>query len=74
MIKYVGVCVGPIQTNCYIVYNDETMEAVIIDPGDEAERIARKILSKNLKPVAILLTHGHFDHISAADELRRSMC
>ncbi|MCR5585929.1 MAG: MBL fold metallo-hydrolase [Lachnospiraceae bacterium] len=70
MIKYIGVCVGPIQTNCYIVYNDETMEAIIIDPGDEAERIARKILSKNLKPVAILLTHGHFDHISAADELR----
>lgn len=60
---------GPIQTNCYIV-NDHEGNCLIFDPGDEAERIIRHIDEKELRPVAILLTHAHFDHIGAVDGVR----
>lgn len=65
-----GVVVGPVQTNCYLLMNRNTKEVVIVDPGEEAERISRAIVRMEGKPVAVLLTHGHFDHIMAADELR----
>ncbi len=61
---------GMVETNCYIVSNDETREAVIIDPADNAQRIFDYISEKQLKPLAILLTHGHFDHILAVPEVR----
>lgn len=61
--------VGPVATNCYIVQNTKTKEAVIIDPGAHANRISGEILDMEAKPVAILLTHGHFDHASAAESL-----
>lgn len=50
--------------------NTDTRECVIVDPGEEAGKIADFIEKKELKPVAILLTHGHFDHIGAVDEIR----
>ena len=62
--------VGPVQTNCYFLSNTDTRECVIVDPGEEAGNIADFIEKKELKPVAILLTHGHFDHIGAVDEIR----
>ncbi|GGI11208.1 MBL fold metallo-hydrolase [Gottfriedia solisilvae] len=60
---------GPLQTNCYIVSND-VKEAVIFDPGEEADIIFNVIEENKLKPLAILLTHAHFDHIGAVDEVR----
>ena len=62
--------VGPFRTNCYIVNKKESSEAVIIDPGDEAFEIERQLTELKLIPVAILLTHGHFDHIGAASVLK----
>jgi len=62
--------VGDVQTNCYFIYNTDTSECIIIDPGDEAQRINSFIVEKGLKPVAILLTHGHFDHVGAVTFLR----
>ena len=62
--------VGPVQTNCYFLSNTDTRECVIVDPGEEAGNIADFIEKKELKPVAILLTHGHFDHIGAVDKLK----
>lgn len=53
--------VGPVQTRCYILYNENGKECVVIDPGDEPERIRKKAGDKRI--AAILLTHGHFDHI-----------
>lgn len=59
------LCVGVVQTNCYIISNDT--EAMVIDPGDNAERILQAVGEKELKYV--LLTHSHFDHILAAEEI-----
>lgn len=61
---------GPIMTNCYIAYDGNIKEAVIIDPADSADIIKRKITELGVKPVAILLTHGHFDHIGAALDIK----
>ena len=58
------VVVGMLNTNCYIVENDN--ESIIIDPGDEFDKIKRNI---SKKVVAILLTHRHFDHVGALNEL-----
>lgn len=69
MMKIEQYCVGAVQTNCYFAINDETQEMMIIDPGDSASFLADKIRQENLKPQAVLLTHGHFDHAMAAEEL-----
>lgn len=61
--------VGMVQTNCYIVINDETKECFIIDPGASGKQLAEKIRQDNLTPVAVLLTHGHFDHAGGAKTL-----
>lgn len=68
-IKVEQYVVGPVQTNCYFAVNGETKEMIVIDPGAEADRLAGVIEQEQLKPVAILLTHGHFDHAGAAAEL-----
>ena len=63
--------VGSVYTNCYFLKNKETGELLIVDPGDAADMIERKVSEMQGKPVGILLTHGHFDHIMAADEVRK---
>ncbi len=65
-----NMVLGIIMTNCYIAYDDVVKEAFIVDPADSADEIQLKITELGVKPVAILLTHGHFDHIGAVDELR----
>ena len=61
------ITVGMVQTRCYILGTDEGSECIVIDPGDEAGRIRRA--AGDRKIAAILLTHGHFDHIGAVGEL-----
>lgn len=57
--------VGQLETNCYVVSNENTLECVVIDPGDEANTIMDYLESNKLRCVGILLTHGHFDHVGA---------
>ena len=63
---------GPVSTNCYTVYNCATGEGVIVDPGDNAEYIEKQCRQMGITPKAILLTHGHFDHMLAADSVREA--
>jgi glyoxylase-like metal-dependent hydrolase (beta-lactamase superfamily II) len=60
---------GMVQTNCYIIRSPQSQEAVVIDPGDSVYIIEEYLKENDLDCKAILLTHGHFDHIMAASEL-----
>lgn len=59
--------VGQMETNCYIVTNENTLECVVIDPGDESNTILDYIEDNKLRCRAIFLTHGHFDHTGACE-------
>ena len=61
---------GPVYTNCYFLKNKATDELVIIDPADCPEKIEQKVSQMNGKPVAVLLTHGPFDPIMAAQAVK----
>ena len=60
---------GPVYTNCYFLKNKVTGEMIIIDPADCPEKIEQKVIQMDGKLVAILLTHGHFDHIMGIDSI-----
>lgn len=62
---------GMCSTNCYVVYDQISRAAVIIDPAANPVAIKNLIVRLNIKPMAILLTHGHFDHILAAEEIKK---
>lgn len=62
---------GMVQTNCYLVTNSKERQTIIIDPADQTDTITSKLTAMGVKPVAIFLTHGHFDHMLAADALRK---
>ncbi len=64
--------VGMIQANCYILGDEASKEALIIDPGGDTPAISRVLEARQLKPVAILATHGHFDHVEALAGVKRA--
>ncbi|WP_420264185.1 MBL fold metallo-hydrolase [Candidatus Magnetominusculus dajiuhuensis] len=66
------ITVGQLEVNCYIVSDDATKEAIVIDPGDEPDRILGYIAEKGLVLVKIVCTHTHFDHIGALPELKEA--
>lgn len=69
-LKIEHLLLGQVATNCYLAMNEDTKEIIIVDPADRADRIVQKVQVMGGTPVAVLLTHGHFDHIGAAQELR----
>lgn len=62
---------GPVMTNCYFLKNRETGELLIVDPADQAQTIFEKIKEMQARPVGILLTHGHYDHILAVEDVKK---
>ncbi len=69
-MKVITLSVGELDTNCYILYDETTSKALVVDPGDEASRILAALMDKQLHVEAVVLTHGHFDHMMAA----RAVC
>ena len=67
-----SLIVSPFQTNCYIVGCPETKHGIIIDPGDEPERILAVVNFHQLKIVAVIATHGHLDHVLAVKAVKEA--
>ena len=61
--------VGQLEENCYIVTNEKALECVVIDPGDESNTILDYLEDNSLKCRAIMITHGHYDHVGAVDAI-----
>lgn len=66
-MNIISINVGALNTNCYIVTSED--ETLIIDPGDDNEKITKVIEDKLLKPKLCLLTHAHFDHVLAVTDI-----
>jgi hydroxyacylglutathione hydrolase len=64
------MALGPIQANCYILGCEKTRQAVVIDPGDDTDRILATLAGDRLTVVHIINTHGHFDHVGANRRLK----
>ena len=63
--------VGPLACNCYVVGDPATKQAIVIDPGGDIERLTAALQEHDLTVTAIVATHAHFDHLLAAESLRR---
>jgi glyoxylase-like metal-dependent hydrolase (beta-lactamase superfamily II) len=72
--KYIliPIVVGPIETNCYLLTDAVSKKTLIIDPGDEAEKIIKQLENNKFIPIAIINTHGHADHITANGPLKKA--
>ncbi len=70
-MKIICLTVGELQTNCYIIFEENTKNCIIIDPGAEGERIEKEIKRKGLNVLGIINTHAHPDHISANGYLKK---
>jgi glyoxylase-like metal-dependent hydrolase (beta-lactamase superfamily II) len=70
-LELITLPVGPLQGNCYFIYDDSSMNGVIVDPGEDDEFIIRRIRDEGLQIGAVLLTHGHSDHLGATAEVAR---
>ena len=69
-VKIGRMVLGGYQTNCYFLYRDGSQDVVVVDPGDSGANIYNALRRNGFTVKAILLTHGHFDHIWGLDELR----
>ena len=65
--------VGPLASNCYIIWDDKNRTAAIIDPGEDAKDIIKKVDELDIEINYILATHGHFDHVGAVAQLKREI-
>ena len=70
MIQILAAPVGSLQTNCYIVWGDDSDQCLVIDPGDDPEQILAMVRARERSVAAILLTHGHFDHVGGVKAIQ----
>ena len=70
-MKVAHVLLPVCAMNCYLAINDKTGESIIVDPGSAPDRIKKAVEASGTRPVAIILTHGHFDHVGAAEEIAK---
>ena len=72
-MKIETMVLGEVRTNCYLLIQEETKEALVVDPADRADVIIRKAREEGVTLKAMLLTHGHGDHILAVADLKREL-
>lgn len=72
MLNIITLQVGRMQSNCYIIFEEDNREAILIDAGDDADYIISSLNKDDINPKIIIATHGHFDHNMAAYELKHS--
>ena len=70
MLKVHTIITGSLSENCYLAEDTETRECIVVDPGSDKNKIIAKIGELGLTPKAILVTHYHFDHVNAVDDIR----
>jgi glyoxylase-like metal-dependent hydrolase (beta-lactamase superfamily II) len=70
MMRYKMIIVGALETNCFLVYDPETLECAVVDPGSEPDKIFLAIAEEELHPVVLINTHGHVDHIGANRDIK----
>ena len=71
MIKIKKIISGPLEVNCYLVYDTETMRALIADPGEDGGHVIKEIESGGFIPEMLVNTHGHYDHIFSDELIRK---
>ena len=71
-MKIAMMQLGSYGTNCYIVWDENTKNAAVIDPGDDVPALDEAIARLALHPEAVLLTHGHFDHLLGAHHIKEA--
>ena len=71
-IKIGGMVIGAVQTNCYFVYREGSPDCIVFDAPDTGKEIVRRIDGAGFHVRALFLTHGHFDHIMGAQDVRLS--
>ena len=69
MLKYKSFTVGQLETNSYVFYSEDSKDCFIIDPADRSEEMEKFVEDNKLKPLYVILTHGHIDHCGGAKEL-----
>ncbi len=69
--SYKKMVLGPVQTNCYLFINNDSKEAIVFDPGDRGDRVFAYLKEQGVELKAVILTHGHFDHITGVPALMR---
>jgi glyoxylase-like metal-dependent hydrolase (beta-lactamase superfamily II) len=72
-IKVITLIVGPLLSNCYIVWDNKIKKGLIIDPGDNSEKILKTINKLEVEIDYIIATHGHFDHVGAVSSLKKEL-
>ena len=71
-MQIAALTVGPLQENCYLLVDDATAQAVLVDPGAEGDRLAAAVRAAGADLAAIWLTHAHFDHVGGVEAVRRT--
>jgi len=65
---------GMLDTNCYIIWDEKTLDAIVIDPGSTERRLVEFIIAGNFRVTHIIITHGHFDHVGGVKRLKEDLC
>ena len=73
MIQVETFAIGSLSCNCSLIYDADTREAVVVDPGDDATALLREVATRDLRVSSLLHTHAHFDHIGGSDQVKRTL-